>query len=82
MKRLTAYLLAISAVFLPLLALALWISPRLVLPLLIVLTGWFVWGAKIVSHRGLSVPQPAEDRIDVGNALRALWWAAWWPRYL
>ncbi|MCP5426177.1 MAG: hypothetical protein H6970_14080 [Gammaproteobacteria bacterium] len=82
MKRLLAYFIAISLVFLPIMGLAAAVSPRWVLPLMIVIVGWFIWGAKIIGQREWDAPQPAVDRIDVVAALRVLWWAAWWPRYL
>jgi hypothetical protein len=82
MRRFVAYMVALSLVFVPILCLTAFLNPALVLPLLLVITGWFIWGAKVVAHRGIAVPLPAEHRIDVGNALRALWWTAWWPRYL
>jgi hypothetical protein len=57
-------------------------SQKLILPVLLALTGWLIWGAKVISHRQMELPLPAEDRIDVRGALRVLWWMIWWPRYL
>lgn len=43
---------------------------------------WLNIGLFVLKTRQTKVPVPDRHRIDVRGALRTLWWALFWPRYL
>lgn len=48
----------------------------------LVLVTWLCTGIGVMLYKNVTFPMPRTDEVDVAGALRMLWWAVFWPRYL
>lgn len=77
-RRAAAFLIAWALVLAP----AWTFDQVLGTPLELIIMSWLVVGMGVLITKGIELPFKNPEAIEVTAALRSMWWALLWPRFL